>query len=162
MLVLALVLAAVGGPTLAPLATFAAAWGWIEQKNEALGLLEQALNTVSSKIMSTAGYERRQLIAAAHTTIAIAAFFDSFREHIGNQFSKDLRITDAEKEKMISGKPRPPGQTFFNFLYTAQVPAPSASQGFQENVRSIEEWYSYLSGNMGDFLSGLEACEEFE
>ena len=155
-------LAAMGNPALAPLATFAAAWGWIDQKNEALGLLEKALNTVSDKIMNTAGYERRQLIAAAHTTIVVAAFFDSLREQICDQLPKDLQITDVEKERLVTGNAHPPGQRIFDLLYTAQLPAPSASVGFFGNIPSVRYWYGDLTDRVGQFLGGLQTHQKIE
>ena len=86
----------------------AAVWGWTEQKNEALGLVRAAIHALSGQLAGTAGYERRQLIAAAHTTIVVAAFFESFREHAGKESFKLLQITDDEKEMLITGRLRRP------------------------------------------------------
>lgn len=96
-------LAAVGIPALAPFAAVTAVWGWLEQKNEAIGLLRQAARNVQSKLIGVSGYERRQLIAAAHTTIVIAAFFESLHEHLGDDAFEGLKITDEEKEMLAFG-----------------------------------------------------------
>jgi hypothetical protein len=85
--------AAVGPPALASAGMFAAVWGWVEQKGLAIDLLGQAVARVSGKLAGTSGYERRQLIAAAHTTIVVAAFFEAFTKEIGTQASGELGIS---------------------------------------------------------------------
>lgn len=47
----------------------------MEQKNAAVDLLRKTVDSVSGKLDGTSRYERGRLIAAAHTTIVIAAFF---------------------------------------------------------------------------------------
>ena len=42
-----------------------------------MGLLRKALDSATGKLSGTSGYERRELIAAAHTTIVVAAFFEA-------------------------------------------------------------------------------------
>jgi hypothetical protein len=155
-------LAAVSGPALGPLAMFAAVWGWTEQKNEALGLVRAAINALSDKLAGTAGYERRQLIAAAHTTIVLAAFFESFREHVGNESYELLQITDDEKEMLLTGRLRRPGESMFEILYTAEVPAPSPSQGFEENVREVYWWLGNFANVLDEFIAGLSAGESLQ
>ena len=152
-------LAAVSGPVLAPLAMFAAVWGWTEQKNEALGLVRAAINALSGKLAGTAGYERRQLIAAAHTTIVVTAFFESFREYVGKESYELLQITDEEKETLIAGRSRHPGESIFEVLYAAEIPAPSPSLGFEENVSEVDRWAANFALALDEFLTGLSAGE---
>src|SRR5688500_4774352 len=64
----------------AGLGPLAALWGWIDQKNEAVGLLRTAVGGLRDRISGTAGRERRELIAAAHTTIVVAAYFEALHE----------------------------------------------------------------------------------
>src|ERR1035438_4036694 len=73
-------LATVGPAVLAPMKALAAVWGWLEQKDVALKLLRGAIGKLSDKLAGTRGLERRELIAAAHSVIVVAAFFESFRE----------------------------------------------------------------------------------
>ena len=63
-----------------------------------MGLLRKALNSATGKLTETSGYERRQLVAAAHTTIVMAAFFDALREEIGKHTYDELNISDREGE----------------------------------------------------------------
>src|SRR5690348_2660751 len=150
-------LAAAGGPALAPATVFATIWGLTDQKSEAVSLLGKVIGAVSGKLAGTRGYERRQLIAAAHTTIAIAAFFESFQEHAGKDFS-GLKITDAQKEAVIAA-PRKAGETIYNVLYAAEIPAPSHLYGFEENTERVRNWCVAFTDDLGSFLHGLAATE---
>src|SRR3954469_18405108 len=74
------VAAAVGGAALAPAGAIAALWGWVDQKSEAVHLLRRVVGRLSPTIADATGREQRQqLIAAAHTTIVAAAFFEELR-----------------------------------------------------------------------------------
>ena len=119
-------------------------------------------HALSGKLAGTAGYERRQLIAAAHTTIVVAAFFESFREHAGKESFKLLRITDDEKEMLITGRLRRPGESMFDVLYAAEVPAPSPSLGFEENVSEVVGWTANFALALDEFLAGLSVAESLQ
>ena len=151
-------LAAVGGPGLAPLAAFGAAWGWVEQKDQALTLLHRAIDTVWRKVDRSSGYERQQLIAVAHTTIVVAAFFDVFSESVRDELRRKLQITETDKQQLMRVRPRQ-GETLFESLYAAEVPAPCAARGFDDNVREIMSWMTRLARQL-DFSITDIAGEE--
>jgi ATPase family associated with various cellular activities (AAA) len=152
--------AAIGAPALAPLGMFAAVWGFTEQKNQAVDLLHQAVSAVSGKLVGTRGYERRQLISAAHTTIVVAAFFEAFRQHAGEEFFARLEISEAEKERLLAGHFRRQGETVYDVLYAAEIAAPSPTRGFEENVDTISDWLADFAEDFADFLDGLAAAED--
>src|SRR6185437_9381612 len=149
--------AALGGP--APLGMFAAVWGLTEQKDLALDLLRKAVDAVTGKLAGTRGYERRQLIAAAHTTIVVTAFFEAFREHVGRDFFGRLEITKAEKERLLTGHFRGDKESVYDALYAAEVPAPSPARGFAENTAAVTQWMLRCGNRLDDFLHGLRAAE---
>lgn len=64
---------ALGVTPLAPVAAFGVVWGWIEQKGLAVDLLKSAVDAVSGKVSGLRGLEKRELIAAAHSTIVVAS-----------------------------------------------------------------------------------------
>ena len=155
-----LAVAALGPAALAPLAKFGLIWGWVEQKGVAVGLLDKAVKTVSERLASTRGRERRELIVAAHTTIAAAAIFDALRQHIGTQQYEQLKITDDEKKELVKIVHSSSDKSVFDYLYTTEVPAPSASHGFEENVPRVEEWQSVFVGFLVVFIRGLAVGEK--
>jgi hypothetical protein len=147
-------IAAVSGTALAPLAVLGALWGWIDQKNEAVGLLRTAVASVGDKLAGTGGHERRRLIAAAHTTMVVAAYFEVLDQVAGRSLAK-LQITEAEKESLTVGRWRAVGEPLYDFLYSAEVPAPSATRGFEENVVAVENWMMLLERRLETFVEGL-------
>jgi NACHT domain len=154
-------LGAVGGVALAPLGLWAAIWGWTEQKDAALSLLRKALDSVSGKINGTAGYERRQLIGAAHTTIVAAAFWEAFRAAVTKDVSARLNITDKEKQTLLSGsRQRYEGKRLIDLLYAAEVPAPTPSRGFEENRHEVIKWMSNFAEAASEFIGGLRNGEK--
>jgi len=146
---------AVVGLPLAPVGLWAAIWSWTEQKDTALGLLRKALDSATGKVKGAAGYERRQLIAAAHTTIVMAAFFEAFRDEVGKDFYDSLEITDTDKAKLLNGRLQADGRSLFDTIYAAGVPAPSPSRGFEENLEEVMKWTLAFTTRFKSFLDGL-------
>ena len=150
---------ALGATPLAPLAAFGAMWGWIEQKGLAVDLLKSAVDAVSARMSGLRGYERRELIAAAHSTIVVASVFEALREETGDEFYRNLKITDATKAAVMkrvqsdlwAGRPGRP--------YGVEIPAPSASCGFEENVEGVTVWQVDCLAELLSFLSGLTPAE---
>jgi len=145
-------LAAIGPAVLAPLGMFAAVWGWMGNKDTAVELLRQAVGAVSGKLAGTSGYERRQLIAAAHTTIVVASFFEVLEEEIGAKSFGRLRITDSEKAALANVQKDTASGTIFEILYRTEVPAPSAVSGFEENVPALGQWYILFAQHLATFI----------
>ena len=146
---------ALGAAPLAPLVAFGVAWGWVEQKGLAIELLKNAIDAVSSRASGLRGLERPELIVAAHSTITVAAFFEAIQAATGAEFYAQLRITDEEKIRVISRTEKALGRERTTVLYTVEIPTPSATLGFEENVVNImnlqEAWAEYFR----HFLDGL-------
>ena len=178
-------IASVAGHSLEPVGLWAAIWGWTEQKDAAVDLVRNALDSMSGKLVSASGNERRQLIAVAHTTIVASAFWEVFPESVNREIDKQLtikepkqlklldaeraklkeleriKIKETEKEKLLAGRKREKGESLFDFLYAAEVPMPSASRGFEENVPLIHSWITDLTKRVDIFINGLWPGVEF-
>ncbi|MEV4360624.1 AAA family ATPase [Nonomuraea sp. NPDC049625] len=131
---------ALGGAALPPLAAFAAVWGWVDQKNEAVSLLRAALDSAADRLLRLSGYERHRLICAAHTTIVAAAVFEAWREHLRAPLATRPRLTDAEKLQLITPTARDAHEHLIDALYDIEVPAPSPARGFEENIPALRDW----------------------
>jgi NACHT N-terminal Helical domain 7 len=147
--------AAISVPALAPLAFFAPLWGWVDQKNEATSLLRRIIDRSPDRIVAESGLERRRLVAAAHTIIVPAALFEVFAESLSGDVSARLQITDQERLVLAEGFERQRGVTFWDRLYSFEVPAPSVTCGFHENLTNIERWMTELAIRLRHFLEGL-------
>jgi hypothetical protein len=144
-------LAAVGGAALAPAAAIGALWGWIDQKNEATRLLGKAVAALSKKVAGRSGMERRDLVAAAHTTIVAAAFFESLQERVGR-----IELTETDRLSLVVDSPKDLRDDLLDLLYRAEVPAPSAAQGFEENLPRVGGWLLDLGRRTIRLFSGLD------
>lgn len=149
-----------GGVILASGAIPAAAiWGWVDQKNEATGLLGRLLNRFAERRLQLAGYERTELIAAAHTVLAISSLMEAFRETLGAHAFKSLELTDKELQSILLDDPDA-DQRFVDSLYQAEVPIPSGGRGFQENIALVRAWQEPVLLELIDFCSGLAAWSD--
>ena len=150
---------ALGWSTLAPAAVLAAIWGMTEQKNTALELLRAAVDWASNNRSDATSRERREVITAAHTTIVAAAFFEALEEHLGEECCTKLMFTDVQKAELITGQLRADGENLLDTLYDAEIPAPSAARGFEENLDEVGAWMTWFSQRFAMFLRGLTAGE---
>ncbi|MEU4561984.1 AAA family ATPase [Actinoplanes sp. NPDC023936] len=145
--------ATLGPAAAAPLAAVAPFWGWVDQKNEAMGLLRD-LHAAFRKGLGTAPTRRRrELVAAAHTTVVVSSFFQVLREAVGERAYAALKITEREQLTVALG----PHTGLLRALYEAEVPAPGPGQGFAATESAIRTWYHALAERTESFLQGLNA-----
>jgi NACHT conflict system protein/AAA domain-containing protein len=152
--------AAGGGPFGA--AVLAPAWQWVDQKNEAGGLLRKLTARFAAKIEGAAGLERRQLIAAAHSTIVVAAYFDVFHEAVGEAGFGGFELTAKEQQKAALGPACGDAASLVERLYASEIPAPSATRGFTENTQQVGEWLGGLHEATADLLHSLKLLRLFQ
>jgi hypothetical protein len=148
-----------GVTPLAPLAAFGLVWGWVEQKGLAVDLLTKAVKSVAGKLPGTRERERRELVAAAHSAIVVAALFEALREHIGEELYSRLRISNAEKMSLLN-RMGPQARDGLATIYVLEIPVPSAARGFEENVPHIQRWLSSFVEPLRYFLNGLAAADD--
>jgi hypothetical protein len=131
-------------------------WGSVDQKKEACGLLRSGLDEVESRLSGLRGYERMELIAAAHTILVVSSFFDVLRK------LDDINSTPigaGETEVLTVGRSRDPNESLVSMLYSAEVPMPSGACGFKENTARVEVWLGTLSKRALTFLDVQHSAE---
>jgi GTPase SAR1 family protein len=131
-----------------------ALWAWIDQKNEATGLLRSALDSCADRLTKTKGQHRQDLILAAHTTIVLTAYFDTLRTHLGDRYDA-AAISKKEKIAVSVGIDGDPSDSFVETLYKSRVPTPSAVHGFEGTTEFIAEWVLRQHASVVKFLQGL-------
>ncbi|MFT7838687.1 hypothetical protein Q5530_21310 [Saccharothrix sp. BKS2] len=138
-------------------AILAAGGGLIDPKNEAVASLRRVLDGVSARLTGLSGVNRQELVAAAHTVIAVVSIFEVYRDHLGRRFD-ELEVTDREKFEALGVEPSPGGREVrrLQALAALGVPAPSATRGFHENLRGrLSDFLARGSAMVADFLNGL-------
>ncbi|WHT16872.1 ATP-binding protein [Crossiella sp. CA-258035] len=148
-----IILAAPAAGLIDPITALAALWGWVDQKNEAMNQLQRTLDSAADS--RTGGYERHQLIAAAHTTLVAAAFFETLREQIGEKNYQALKVSRFEEEMLVTGRLREDGEKLVNLLCQAPVRAPGTAGGFEENCAAVASWLTHIASRTYDLLSRL-------
>jgi hypothetical protein len=148
----------VAGPAaLAPVGLLGAVWAWLGQRDEVLGLLREAIDSVSNKLAGTDACERQQLIAAAHTAIVVAAYFEALEGACEGSRLSRRRITEADREQAGIGRTRRQEESLYESLYSSEVPAPSAACGFEENCERVRRYMGRISRNLREMLGAVPA-----
>lgn len=150
---------ALTGPTAVPLVALAAIWGWIDQKNEAAGLVRKLLDTVSGRRLGLAGHERMELIAAAHTVLVTCSVAEVFREELGEQSSSMSKLISKAQDELIIGARGMRGQGLLDDLYHTEVPIPSGACGFRENLPRVQRWQRDVIEGLLVFCSAAEGWD---
>jgi hypothetical protein len=147
-----------GGLILAsPASHFAGLWGMVDQKNEAISLIRKLVDGVAKRMNRVKGFERYELITAAHTVIVIAAFFDTYRRTLdSHRFFVKLELSEREKLSLATGAP-PPADAVeaINLLVL-----PTAHEGFFD-VADLVQFYSTLRDATRKFVHGLDVWRDF-
>lgn len=153
-----LILGAGATAAIGPAGLLAAIWGWIDQKNEAIGLLRNLTTALSNRVAGTKGLERRELILAAHSTIVAASVFEMLEEDLGKKTFESLEITDKERRSLTMSS-RALNKDYFESIYQNEIPAPSPSRGFEENTQHLIDWAARAAAAFEFFIRGLAAGE---
>ncbi|MFF5288900.1 NACHT N-terminal helical domain 7-containing protein [Paractinoplanes globisporus] len=146
------ILAAGALVTVPALAALAPLFGWVDQKNEAAGLLRTCLDKLQSRLSGVQGYDRIELLAAAHTMIAVDAFFEVMHEEYPS-----LELSAAERERLATGRWRKPDDDLLTVLWANEVPAPSGARGFYETSVLVQFWATQLCLRVLTFADDSEA-----
>lgn len=146
---------AAAGPAAAPVVAVAAAvWGWTEQKNEAVGLMRKLLASATRRRLGLSGYERAELLAAAHTILVASSAMEVFQEGLGQNSPRTLELTKEEEHELLVAEF---GHRVLDDLYDSGVPFPSGGSGFQENRHDVHEWLTILVNRLIDYYYRVDS-----
>ncbi|MEU4742902.1 hypothetical protein AB0G02_20890 [Actinosynnema sp. NPDC023658] len=138
---------------------FAAAWGCVDQKNEAISRTRGLLDAVVKRFSGIGGFERHELITAAHSVIVISAFFDVMREQLGKVDSAEIALTEQEKVVLATGKQyHGNAEQLVALLTNTDVPVPAS--GGVGDTEELSAFYSRLADAVLDFLRGLKVWRQ--
>lgn len=133
--------------------TGTASWALIEPKNELIDVMRSALDNAKNRMLRTSGYERRELLTAAHTVLAISAFFQGVADVLGPAY-KLLKLTDEEKLALAGGKPFG-SDCLIESLRSTEIELPS--------IEMESDWprmaFYQLSTATVQFINGLAAAQ---
>ncbi len=126
-------------------AVLAAVWGWVDQKSELLKLLGKAVGYARGRLGAASGYQRSQLITAAHTMLVGDALFHALQTHLGSAY-RALELTDDEKKHLFADADvRQEYQVAIGALLDTRIDVPWAGQAYDANVESSVRPYLHDS-----------------
>ncbi|WP_203786229.1 NACHT domain-containing protein [Paractinoplanes rishiriensis] len=109
-------------------------WGWVDQKSEFLKILGRGVSWGRDRLGVLAGYERAQLIAAAHSVLVGEAVFHSLQQHLGPAYAV-LKLTDEEKRFLFADLDvAEEYRTAVDAVLSARIEVPWAGCSFDENL----------------------------
>ncbi|MGM1063857.1 NACHT domain-containing protein [Saccharothrix sp. Mg75] len=130
----------------------------VDPKNEATASVRKVLDGITDRLTGLTGVRRQELVAAAHTIIAVTSVFDAFRDEVGPRLDL-LDVTDREKFRSLGAEPGGKKEvTALPALTSLEVPAPDATRGFTENLEGgLGRFLAAATDLVADFLAGLDA-----
>lgn len=127
--------ALLGNPLAAPVVVFTALWGWVDQKNEAIRLVSEAMTALPAKRRKVPFPDRVEQMTAAHTVLVVSAYFEALQEALGDDY-KLLELSDSDKANAA--------RISLSLLYASNVPKPGVQRGYSENTEEVYEWQKWL------------------
>ncbi|WP_432897515.1 NACHT domain-containing protein [Micromonospora matsumotoense] len=139
--------------------THGAALALLGPTNTLMQLVREATGNQAGRIRSSGGRSYYELLEASHTVLALAAFFDGFRDVVGPGVER-LQLTDAEKVALVPAGRRQ--HTLPQEIDGGCFPLPSSVHGMADTRRDIEEAYVLLHDATIAFCEGLAAWAEVQ
>lgn len=102
-------------------------YGWIDG-GEAPKLIRDRFAQVVAQLPGMSRHERLNPVVAVHTVIVAAAFFETVREVL----THDLQLSESDWQQE--------DHSFVSYLYSDEIPAPSITRSFDDNVRVVGRW----------------------
>jgi hypothetical protein len=118
-----------GALSATPMYAADALFSWIDEKGEATRALRALLDKGKDRLLRTNGSERQQLITAVHTVVVMSALLNTLT--------------------ILQERLQHPSPHALEWLYGAQIPAPSAVQGFHERLPAIVDVGELALANLG-------------
>jgi hypothetical protein len=144
-----------GGAILAGTAIWGpAVWAFIEPKSELIGVTGTLLDKAKQWTLGTSGFERRELLAAAHTVLTLSAFFEGVSDVLGPHFTS-AGLTDRERLRIAGASVDEPN--FVQRLLSAEIPMPTASDKLDGNFVG----FFGIAADTVKFAAGLAIADDF-
>ena len=107
----------------------------LDPKNEAAGLLQDAVNAVTARLYGTAGYQRDELVKAAHAILVASAVFKALQGYFATERYPRGKLNKMDRHGLVAAD-LPEWQCtdrLVEVLTRIPVPMPSAGLGWAEN-----------------------------
>ncbi|MEU4620485.1 hypothetical protein AB0G04_10980 [Actinoplanes sp. NPDC023801] len=123
-----------------------AVWGWVDQKNELMARLAEAVTAGRRRLGAESGRrQRHEVLAATHTVLVVAAFLDAL-QRIGGEAYRSVEFPESELDALVMTQMSTDAQSMVECVARMDVPMPWDGGGFQANLDSgIRAYYQVLA-----------------
>ncbi|MEU8658132.1 NACHT domain-containing protein [Actinoplanes philippinensis] len=138
-------------------------WGWVDQKNELVGLLTALVGLGRDRLRGGRTVDRDDVLVATHTALVYGAFFAGIRDGVGPVYDR-IGVTDDDKRLLTDRAAATLAHDHLTRPFsTARVPLPWAGSGFHDNRdTAIVGLYRELAGLSIRFFQHFACWERAE
>ena len=136
-----------------------------EAKSELARLSDELAREIGDRVHGLDRYKRSDRFAAAHSVVALAAFFEVLAEAELPVRARDLAFTKAEQIELAGGGKTERGRALgalVDGLLRAEVPMPSPQQPSEATLDAIRAFYLGLASEVARFAAGRPAVEKLD
>ncbi len=129
----------------------------LEGKGELARLSNELVRGLGQRLRGLDRFSRSERLAAAHSVLAVTAYFDALAGAKLPFEVGELKLTKAEQAALASGQA--PGTERLGVLAAgllrAEVPMPAPERPYEATTEAMRAFYGNLSAALTRFLSGL-------
>ena len=135
--------------------------GLLEAKSEFAQLSQDLVTGLSDRVRGMSRFDRSERLAAAHSVLVVAAYFDALAKVDLPVMAEDLKLNAAGQVTVTAGVRPRSGRlaALADALLRADLPMPSPQSPFEETLESIRDFYASVSAALLDFLTALPSWE---
>lgn len=138
------------------------ALGLLEAKSEFARLSQDLVTGLSDRLQGMSRFARSERLAAAHSVLVLAAYFDALSTVTLPVSAADLKLDAADQVAIATGT-APTSRRLgavANALLHADVPMPSPQSPYEVALEAVQDYYALISAALLDFLGALPAWEQ--
>ena len=129
----------------------------------------EILSTVDSKRpgfgkgrRESQGKNRADLLVAAHTVIAVNAYFHALRALDLPVDIARLKLTKTEQLILAGAPPGLQSSTLTEMLVGTPLPRPTPDRPYEQTILDLEIWYATMSRTLTSFVQGLAVWDQLD
>ena len=136
-----------------------------EAKSELARLSDELAREIGDRLHGLDKYTRSERLSAAHSVIALAAFFEVLAEAKLPLRAKELQLTKAEQVSLAGGGDPGPGRLLGGLasaLLRTEVPMPTPQRPSEASLEAMRYFYLDLAAGVSRFASGRAAWQRLD
>jgi hypothetical protein len=133
-------------------------------KGELARLSDELVRGLGQRMRGLDRFTRSERLAAAHSVVALAAYFDVLAGADLPFDTRELELTKAEQTALAGGGPPGPGRlgVLAAGLLRAEVPMPAPQRPYEAAIEAMRGFYKGLSAELSRFVSGLAVWDRLD